>query len=112
VALSTGNFRLVIDAIYLPLLTDVTTGGARVCIGQNLALMEMSYTVVRLLQTFSKLDAHDTTPDKQESEVGKLFFKNGKESLAWRKSRENEIGLKVSIVLNPATAIKMRFVKA
>jgi len=74
--------------------------------------MEMSYTTVRILQTFSKLDAHDTTADKPEGEVGKLFFKNGKESLAWRKSRENEVGLKVSIVLNPAKTIKMRFVKA
>jgi len=74
--------------------------------------MEMSYTTVRILQTFSKLDAHDTTANKPEGEVGKLSFKNGKESLAWRKSRENEIGLKVSIVLNPAKTIKMRFVKA
>jgi len=111
--LSPEYFRLCDRYTTVPLLIDcVTAGGARVCIGQNLALMEMSYTVVRILQTFSKLVTHDTTLDKQEGDVGKLFFKNGKESFAWRKSRKNEIGLKVSIVLNPATAIKTRFVKA
>ncbi|KAL9055640.1 MAG: hypothetical protein Q9162_003450 [Coniocarpon cinnabarinum] len=36
---------------YLPF-----NGGPRICVGQNFALMEMSYTLVRILQRFSRIE--------------------------------------------------------
>ncbi|KAK6463774.1 cytochrome P450 52A3 [Scheffersomyces coipomensis] len=37
-------------------------GGPRICLGQQFALTEASYVVVRLLQLFSKLDSKDEGP--------------------------------------------------
>lgn len=37
-------------------------GGPRVCIGQQYALTEAAYTIVRLLQTFDKIEARDAEP--------------------------------------------------
>jgi cytochrome P450 len=33
-------------------------GGPRICVGQQFALTEMGYTIVRLLQTFDRLEHH------------------------------------------------------
>lgn len=35
------------------------SGGARICLGQNFALAEIAYTVVRLLQNFDRIDDHN-----------------------------------------------------
>jgi cytochrome P450 len=43
------------------------SGGARICIGQNFALAEMAYTVVRLLQNFERID--DFNPRGKEDPV-------------------------------------------
>lgn len=37
-------------------------GGPRICIGQQYALTEAAYTVVRLLQTFKGLENRDKNP--------------------------------------------------
>lgn len=42
---------------YLPF-----NGGARICLGQQFALTEASYTTVRLLQTFSGIESRDPEP--------------------------------------------------
>lgn len=34
-------------------------GGPRICVGQNFALTEMAYVVVRLLQRFERLEGRD-----------------------------------------------------
>lgn len=75
--------------------------------------MEMSYTVVRILQRFERLELDITTlipPRRQEGQ--KLFFKNGKESLAWRMSKDHGLGLKTDIILTPGQSYKMSFVRA
>ncbi|KAF7862662.1 hypothetical protein EAF04_007535 [Stromatinia cepivora] len=38
------------------------SGGPRICIGQQFALTEASYTTIRLLQTFSKIESRDDQP--------------------------------------------------
>ncbi|GAB7360939.1 hypothetical protein MBLNU230_g0923t1 [Neophaeotheca triangularis] len=58
-------------------------GGPRICIGQQFALTEMAYTVVRILQTYESLDC---------------------------KSEEFP-GLKSEIVLQPARGVKVAFHK-
>ncbi|KAI9723677.1 MAG: hypothetical protein M1812_000977 [Candelaria pacifica] len=42
---------------YLPF-----NGGPRICIGQQFALTEVSYTIVRLLQHFSEIESRDSNP--------------------------------------------------
>jgi len=75
--------------------------------------MEMSYTVVRILQRFQQLTLDSTTVMPSRKKEGeKLFFKNGKESLAWRMSREHGLRLKTDIILTPGHPYKMSFVRA
>ncbi|KAF7909470.1 uncharacterized protein EAF01_003188 [Botrytis porri] len=38
------------------------SGGPRICIGQQFALTEASYTTIRLLQAFSRMEARDQNP--------------------------------------------------
>ncbi|TGO39454.1 hypothetical protein BHYA_0053g00070 [Botrytis hyacinthi] len=38
------------------------SGGPRICIGQQFALMEASYTTIRILQAFSRMEARDQNP--------------------------------------------------
>lgn len=42
---------------YLPF-----NGGPRICVGQQFALTEAGYTIVRLLQEFEKIESRDPTP--------------------------------------------------
>jgi cytochrome P450 len=42
---------------YLPF-----NGGPRICVGQQFALTEAGYTIVRLLQNFEKIESRDPTP--------------------------------------------------
>lgn len=58
-------------------------GGPRICIGQQFALTEMAYTVVRTLQTFERVE----------------------------KRMEGEPGLKSDIVLQPARGVAVGFFK-
>lgn len=46
---------------YLPF-----NGGSRICLGQQFALTEASYTTLRLLQAFSGIESRDPTPEWQE----------------------------------------------
>jgi len=47
---------------YLPF-----NGGPRICLGQQFALTEASYTTVRLMQAFEGIESRDPNPDWQES---------------------------------------------
>lgn len=42
------------------------SGGPRVCIGQQFALTQMGYFLVRLFQTFDSIEARDDLPMQQE----------------------------------------------
>ena len=55
--LSTGKKGLRPGWEYLPF-----NGGARICLGQQFALTEASYTTVRLCQAFSGIEARDLMP--------------------------------------------------
>lgn len=65
---------------YLPF-----NGGPRICIGQQFALTEMGYTVVRMLQKFEKIDRY------------------------WR---DGEMILKGDIVMSPANGVRVGFWEA
>lgn len=60
-------------------------GGPRICIGQQFALTEIGYTVVRLLQRFSRIVRY------------------------WK---DNELLLKTEIVISPANGVKIGFWEA
>ncbi len=51
-------------------------GGPRICIGQQFALTEASYTIVRILREFSAIESRDSEPFK-EAWTLTLASKNG-----------------------------------
>lgn len=63
-------------------------GGPRICIGQQFALTEMGYTIVRLLQRFDRVDSHMMDLDGGEPQ------------------------LKAEIVLQPGQGVKVAFWEA
>lgn len=63
-------------------------GGPRICIGQQFALTEMAYTVVRILQTFERVEWRGV-----EGEEGLDVFP----------------GFRSDIVLQPAKGVKVAF---
>ena len=56
---------------YLPF-----NGGPRICVGQQFALAEASYTIVRLLQEFDSIDNRDDSPWAEKIHLT-LSIKNG-----------------------------------
>jgi len=44
-------------------------GGPRICIGQQFALTEMGYTIVRILQTFERIECRTTSPPELKSDI-------------------------------------------
>jgi len=57
---------------YLPF-----SGGPRVCIGQQMAITQAAYTIVRLVQTFEKLENRDPVWEFQELYTLSTQSKNG-----------------------------------
>ncbi|KAL8963664.1 MAG: hypothetical protein Q9193_000108 [Seirophora villosa] len=73
-----------------PAWSDVPfSGGPRVCPGQNLALTEVAYTTVKILQTFEAMENRDSevykfsTESKKEAKVA--FIKKRRISIGKRK---------------------------
>lgn len=62
---------------YLPF-----NGGPRICIGQGFALTEVSYTVARLLQTFSNLENRMSDEETMKSDIV-LRPANGVQVILW-----------------------------
>ena len=60
-------------------------GGPRICIGQQFALTEMSYTIVRILQRFDRIEKY------------------------WQEGTQ---GLRSEIVLSPTNGVKVGFWEA
>ena len=83
-------------------------GGPRICIGQQFALTEMAYTIVRVLQRFEKV-----VPGRQgeEETSGKWGWDErvmGKDSVG----REGRPCMKSEIVLQPGEGVRVRFWEA
>ncbi|KAI2618233.1 putative N-alkane-inducible cytochrome P450 [Hypoxylon sp. NC1633] len=77
---------------YLPF-----NGGPRLCLGQQNALIEMSYTIVRLLQEFKKIEPRDPLPWTEHLSIG-LSNENGCKVALWRsKSVGHELDSRVSV---------------
>lgn len=53
------------------------SGGPRICIGQQMALTQIAYTIVRFLQTFERLDNKDPVWEFQEQYTLSTQSKNG-----------------------------------
>lgn len=45
------------------------SGGPRACVGQQFALVEAGYTIVRLLQTFGRIESRDDRPYAPELRI-------------------------------------------
>lgn len=86
---------------YLPF-----NGGPRICIGQQFALTEVAYTVVRILQRFERVES------RMGEEVMKPWSeaKEG-ESLAEHRHRTG-FDIKNEVILTPAQPIKVAFYEA
>ncbi|KAI1371140.1 putative N-alkane-inducible cytochrome P450 [Hypoxylon crocopeplum] len=63
---------------YLPF-----NGGPRLCLGQQNALIEASYTIVRLLQQFKQIEARDSLPWTEHLSIG-LSNENGCKIALWK----------------------------
>ncbi len=102
-------------------------GGPRICVGQQFALTEMGYTVVRILQKFSRVEsrmgsiaagfgnvdgaAAKETSLKNESPM-KLPRWGNEESMVEKAGNamiEKGVGYKAEVVLAPASAVKVAF---
>lgn len=81
--------------------------------------MEISYTVVRILQRFSGLElvsplqaksaASSMSLQKSDISPGDGLLETGKESYAWRRSHESDVGYKTEVLMMPAKEIQMVF---
>jgi cytochrome P450 len=45
------------------------SGGPRICMGQNFALNEMGYTVVRILQHFDRVECRMSGPPSMKANI-------------------------------------------
>lgn len=96
-------------------------GGPRICVGQQFALMEMSYTVVRILQRFARVESRMESAiigRGRESRLGDKGLNSGViapgmtgrgNSLADEFFDSRELGLKTDILLAPADKVMMAF---
>lgn len=94
-------------------------GGPRLCVGQQFALTEMSYTMVRIFQRFSRVDCH--VPAKHhdgmteearrahlQSQSGNGLRGEGLSSVRCMTD-SRELTYKSEIVLQPAEEVKLAF---
>ena len=69
-------------------------GGPRICVGQNFALMEMGYTVTRILQRFSRIEARGSDGvDGGLDEKGRMedrSLRGGFEDVGGAKTKETK----------------------
>ncbi len=60
------------------------SGGARICLGQQMATIEASYVTARLLQEFGAVETRDPRPWEEEFNMI-MPSGNGTEVAVWRK---------------------------
>ena len=87
-------------------------GGPRICIGQQFALTEMGYTVVRLLQRFSRVEGRMGLEVGEQAGCEKQGFEMGiggvQENLVQRAGRRG-MKMQSEIVLQPHSAVEVAF---
>ena len=97
-------------------------GGPRICVGQNFALMEMAYTVVRILQTFSRVESRIAGGPGRVKGLSGLGAKLTPISPNWERSNgrdpdlvERAVGprdrMVSEIVLQPGNEVRVAFWK-
>ena len=59
----------VLDHIYSLPHAVPFNGGPRICIGQQFALTEMAYTIVRILQTYERIESRQDAFPKFRSDI-------------------------------------------
>lgn len=59
-------------------------GGPRLCLGQQNALVEASYTVVRLMQVFDRIETRDALPWQEHLAVT-MSSLNGTNVAFWKR---------------------------
>lgn len=91
------------DVLTIPLLSAFN-GGPRICLGQQFALTEIGYTLVRLLQRFEGIRLRDGS----ESMCAPL--EGGRRSEAERKNRRPL--MKADIGLKPVRPLMVVFTEA
>lgn len=101
-------------------------GGPRLCVGQQFALTEMGYTIVRVLQNFSRIESRQADFNGQSGYYGgfadnkgapvdgkaeKLAGFGGSGAPLVERVVRDRISMKSEIVLSPATGVQIAFHK-
>lgn len=98
-------------------------GGPRICVGQNFALMEMGYTLTRILQRFARVESRMEPASQGVDEKGMMLDGAGRARAPWprRNPGEPELIERVvesrdrmvsEIVLAPGNEVKVAFYEA
>lgn len=85
-------------------------GGPRLCVGQQFALTEMGYTVVRMLQKFKRVESRQLPPSyaghSKSEKVPKFGLEDVEKSTARQMADSRELKYKSEIVLQPAEKVR------
>lgn len=91
-------------------------GGPRICVGQNFALTEMGYLLVRVLQRFERIELRSPatragydSPETAKIRASNPFVRLGAGPSLAERAVESRIPMKAEIVLQPAQAVDVAF---
>ena len=89
-------------------------GGPRICVGQNFALMEMGYTLTRILQRFGRIESRMNSVERSGKESTKRRWerRNPEVPDPVEKFVESRERMMSEIVLQPAREIQVAFYEA